>query len=89
MGDFDTTPGLEWDALRGKWIPVDYTRLSEDQLRVRRELASNREAELEAQLKGFIPASAAQALLNKGAIGLQDLLIKLAKKAPETLLSLI
>ena len=88
-GIVSSRPGFEWDALRRVWKPVDYMSMSVEQLAERRRLADDRAAETEAQLKGLLPQSAAQALLNKGADEVYDLLIKLAKKAPEMLLGVI
>lgn len=82
-------PGFEWDALNNQWSPVDYTKLTEEQLKERREDSLHRESELHCQLRALLPAAEAQKLLNKGAVGLEDLLIKLALKAPEFLIGLI
>lgn len=86
-----TTPkaGFEWDALRRQWKPCDYTKMTVEQLAERRSTAAFQQDEIEAQIKGLLPASAAQALLQRSSYGLYDLLIKLAKQAPETLLGAI
>lgn len=85
----NTKAGLEWDALRRSWRPVDYTKLTVEQLADRRSKAEDIMKETEAQLHGLLPAAAAQHLLNRGANDLYTLIIKLAVKAPEALLGAI
>lgn len=82
-------PGFEWDPVKRTWKPIDYMSMTVDQLADRREASENRAAETEAQLRGLLPQAAAQALLNKTADQVYDLLIKLARKSPEILLQAI
>jgi len=81
--------GYEWDALKRRWKPVDYIGMTDEAMKARREVADDKAAELKAQVEALIPAVAAQALLNKGADELIDLMVKLAKKAPEALLGVL
>ena len=82
-------PGLVWDALNRKWMPVDYTKLTIEQLEQRQKDAVDRHKEMEAQLKALLPVAASQSLLNKSMLELQSLLIKLAKQAPQALLGAV
>lgn len=81
--------GMEWDPVARAWKPVDYIGMTPEQLQARRDAASDRVAEVKAQVKGLLPEAAGQALLNKGAEELLEVLIKLAKKAPVALLESI
>ena len=81
--------GMYWDAVSRTWKSVDYINMSAKQLKERRDNASNRVDEVRAQVKGMLPEAAGQALLNKGADELLEILIKLAKKAPSALLESI
>lgn len=82
-------PGFEWDPIRRIYRPVDYLSMSEEELKDRRENSSSLIKETEAQLKALAPVVDAQALLNKSSSELMDLFIKLAKKAPSLLASVI
>jgi len=78
-------PGYVWDHATRAWKAIDYRGMSDEDLKKRRDHAADRAAEALAQLEAFLPAATAQSLLNRGADDLVDLLIKIAKNAPEAL----
>lgn len=82
-------PGMEWDALNRTWKPVDYINMTVDQLRERRDQADDRLAEVKAQAEAIYPVAVSQALLNKSAEQLQELIIDLAKEVPGLIIGLV
>lgn len=82
-------PGYEWDPVNRRYKPVDYLSLSPEELQERRDKADDRVEEVKAQVEAILPAAEASKLLHKGMEELQDLIITVAKKAPEVLLGII
>lgn len=76
------------DPRTGKYR-IDYSRMTEAELMRLIQSSSDDVAKAREILATLVPAAAAQALLNRGAVGIYELVIRLAKRSPEKLLELI
>jgi hypothetical protein len=79
---------MKIDPKTGSWV-IDWASSSEEEILKHISASKEQEAEARKILADLLPAAHAQALLTKGAIGAYEALIKLAKRAPEKLVSLL
>jgi len=76
------------DPRTGKYA-IDWSTVSEEDIFKLLRASKDDVAKAQEVLRDLLPAAAAQALLDRGAIKLYESLIRLAKRAPERLLEII